>query len=174
MNSADVAKLGPTREDEVVERFQRGTLVEARCNHVFLEAVITESFLDARREHLARVACSVEALEQSPDLASFLEVLQWHDVNRLPHVAVKERHRHVEHHDDHLHVHFHSALPLRLVTRCPAQDESHEFQRWCRCKRVGSHLAGVDLCSTKVWIVPRRLPGLCVSRPTWTKSSCRE
>ena len=118
------------------------------CNHVPLEAVTIESLLHVRREHPTRVACSMEVIEQFPDHASYPEVLWWHDLNRLPHVAVKECRRDVEHHDDHSHVLSCSTVAFRLVTRCPTEDESHEFQRWCRCERVGSHLSGVDICST--------------------------
>ena len=74
-----------------------------------------------------RVACFVEALEQSPDLACLPKIFRWHDVNRRPHIAVEEYHRDVEQHDNHRHVHPRSSLSLGPVARCPTEDESPNF-----------------------------------------------
>ena len=116
-------------KDEIVSPvhtkcFQRCAPVQARHHSISLEAMIVESFLHVRRKHLTCVTSSVETLEQSPDLPLLAKVLWWHHVDHLAHFSMEERHRIVKHSDNHRRV-----CSLGLVTRCPTQNQSHEFQR---------------------------------------------
>ena len=125
-------------EDEIVSPvhtkcFQRCAPVRTRHHRISLEAMFVESFLHVRRKHLTCVTSSEETLEQSPDLLLLARVLRWHQVDHLALFPMEERHRNVKHSDDHRRV-----CSLGLVTRCPTQFQSHEFQRWGCRRRVRS------------------------------------
>ena len=184
-NSTDVRKPGPMRsqiftfehfthqlfeifrpviwnaENEIVspvhtKRFQHCAPVETRHHRISLEAMIVETFLH-RRKHLTCVTSAVETLEQFPDLPLLAKVLRWYHVDHLAHFPMEERHRNVKHSDDQRRV-----CSLGLLTSCPTQNQSHEFQRrGCR-KRVRSRFTLVDFRGTQpssycwaVWTLSR-------------------
>ena len=103
---------------------QHRSPTQTRHHRISLKAMFVETFLHVSRIHLTCVTSSVETLEQPPDLPLLAKVLWWHHVDHLAHFPMEERHRNVKQSNDRRRI-----CSLGLVTRCPTQNQSHEFQK---------------------------------------------